>query len=75
MESHTLTDHIVIVIAVPAVGAMTLQRILYFLPSNPRVFVSAMMAALAAQYYPDPCEIAVGSTTIRTHVGLPKVSV
>lgn len=46
------TDHTVIVIAVPALGTMTLQRMLYFSPSNPIVFVSPIMAALAAQYYP-----------------------
>jgi hypothetical protein len=38
------------VIAVPAEGAMTLQRMLYFFPSNPRVLVNAIMAALAVEY-------------------------
>jgi hypothetical protein len=41
---------IVLVIAVPADGAMTLARILYFFPSMERVLVRPVMAALAVEY-------------------------
>jgi hypothetical protein len=37
--------------AVPADGAITLQSILYFLPSNASVFVSDMIPALAVEYW------------------------
>jgi hypothetical protein len=40
----------VIVMAVPAEGAMTLAKILYFLPSRASVRVKPMMAALAVEY-------------------------
>jgi len=42
---------IVLVIAVPADGAMTLARMLYFFPSMERVRVRPVMAALAVEYY------------------------
>lgn len=40
----------VIVIAVPAEGAIALQRMLYFRPSKPSVFVKPIMAAFADEY-------------------------
>lgn len=40
----------VIVMAVPADGAMVLARILYLLPSTARVRVKPMMAAFAVEY-------------------------
>ena len=36
--------------AVPATGAMTLVRMLYFFPSKASVFVRPMIPALAAEY-------------------------
>ena len=41
---------IVLVIAVPADGAMTLASMLYFFPSTERVLVRPVMAALAVEY-------------------------
>ena len=40
----------VLLIAVPATGAMTLARILYFFPSKASVFVRPMIPALAVEY-------------------------
>jgi hypothetical protein len=40
----------VLVIAVPAEGAMTLERILYFLPSRASVRVKPVMPAFAVEY-------------------------
>jgi hypothetical protein len=40
----------VIVMAVPADGAIELARMLYFLPSMARVRVKPMMAAFAVEY-------------------------
>ena len=42
--------HTVIVMAVPAEGAMELARMLYFLPSIARVRVNPMIAAFAVEY-------------------------
>jgi hypothetical protein len=44
------TDQIVLLIAVPASGAMTLARMLYFFPSRARVLVRPMIPALAVEY-------------------------
>lgn len=44
------TYHTVLVIAVPADGAITLAIMLYFLPSIARVFVRPMMPAFAVEY-------------------------
>lgn len=40
----------VLVMAVPADGAMTFDRILYFLPSRARVRVRPVIAAFAVEY-------------------------
>lgn len=40
----------VIVMAVPAEGAMTLHKMSYLRPSKPSVLVRAIMAALAVEY-------------------------
>ena len=44
------TDQIVLLIAVPATGTMTLARMSYFFPSKARVFVRPMIPALAVEY-------------------------
>lgn len=41
----------VAVMAVPAEGAMTLARMLYFLPSIANVLVKPIMPAFAVEYY------------------------
>lgn len=46
-----VTHQMVIVMAVPADGAIELARMLYFLPSIARVRVKPMMAAFAVEYY------------------------
>ena len=44
------TNQTVLVMAVPADGAMTFAKMLYFLPSRARVRVRPMMAAFAVEY-------------------------
>ena len=46
-----MTNQTVIVIAVPARGAMQLDNMLYFWPSRASVLVSPKMPAFAAEYY------------------------
>ena len=48
-----ITNQIVMVIAVPADGAIVLARILYFRPSKEIPRVKPRMAALAVEYYND----------------------
>jgi len=51
LKASTISSgQIVLVMVVPADGAITLQRMLYFPPSMARVFVSAIMPALAVEY-------------------------
>jgi hypothetical protein len=49
-KTEVLLYQIVLVIAVPADGAMTFARMLYFLPSMARVLVKPVMAAFAVEY-------------------------
>lgn len=41
----------VLVMAVPAEGAIVLARMLYFLPSKPSVLVRPIIPAFAVEYY------------------------
>ena len=47
----SVTYQIVMVMAVPADGAIEFARMLYFRPSTARVRVKPMMAAFAVEYY------------------------
>ena len=70
---YKATNQIVIVMAVPADGAMTLARIPYFLPSIARDLVRPMIPAFAVEY----CDGLVRSPagTRKTDVGLAKVAI
>ena len=48
---YKATNHTVMVMAVPAEGAMTLARIPYFLPSIARDLVRPMIPAFAVEYW------------------------
>lgn len=48
--NNPVTYQMVIVMAVPADGAIEFARILYFLPSIARVRVKPMIAAFAVEY-------------------------
>ena len=48
---YKATNNTVMVIAVPADGAMTLARISYFLPSIARDLVRPMIPAFATEYW------------------------
>jgi hypothetical protein len=47
------------VIAVPAEGAITLAKMLYFLPSIASVFVKPIIPALAVEYCPYPQNVSI----------------
>lgn len=49
-SNSAVTCQMVIVMAVPADGAIELAKMLYFLPSIARVRVNPMMAAFAVEY-------------------------
>jgi len=50
VEKRSTTYQIVLVMAVPAEGAMTLARILYFLPSIANDRVKPVIPAFAVEY-------------------------
>jgi hypothetical protein len=51
VTSRMYTHQMVIVMAVPAIGARQFARMLYFRPSSANVRVSPRIAALAVEYY------------------------
>lgn len=70
-----VTYQMVIVMAVPADGAIELARMLYFLPSIARVRVRPMMAAFAVEYYRQNSQPRNHSVDGLAHICLTKVSV
>ena len=70
------TDQIVLLIAVPATGAMTLTRMLYFFPSKASVFVRPMIPALAVEYCNSLLLLSWGPTLkMKPYISLTKVPI
>ena len=70
------TDQTVLLIAVPATGAMTLARMLYLFPSKASVFVRPMIPALAVEYCNSLLLLSLGPILkMKPYISLAKVPI